>query len=325
MQPFEPGSPSLDAPARGRNFLALLGDAGNVEIMRAVRADVLARDELISRLGYEGSSFDRRIRRLKERGLVLATEVADDRRRKAYRLARCGCDLLAVDAAVDRALDGFAVQLAGAKALLMKSVSDPWDRTVLRVSLSSPQRFNDLLRLARSTAPAHAAQVAGLTVAGLKLRLARLQRLGLVVRGSASDLYQPGPNLWLLGRPAASMARWRWRWTPASVPRVAGDLAGLVRMIGGRARVPRALEVRIVMHVIPPPGMEAWPDVVVCLTDGRMTIPELTLEAPDAHMRATAPGWLDSLLDGAHDAIEVEGDPSAAQAVCRGLLDALGP
>lgn len=325
MQPVDPGFPPLDAPAQGDSFLALLGDASNIDVMAAVRDRVLVRDELISRLQCEGSTFDRHMRRLKETNLVVSVEMPDDRRRKAYRLAHCGRDLLAVNASVERALAGFAGQVDEMKDLLMKSISDPWDRAIARAVLEAPQQFDDLLRTVRSTVRSQGTRGPDLKAAGLKLRLTRLGRLGMVAQSSTTGLCQPGPNLWLLGRPAATMARWRWRWTPDNVPRIAGDLAGVVRMVAGRVRVPQATEVRVVMHVIPPPGMEPWPDVVVCLTDGRMTLPELTLDAPDAHIWSTPPAWLDSLLEDDRDGIEVEGDPSAAQAVHAGLLEVLGP
>jgi hypothetical protein len=106
---------------------------------------------------------------------------------------------------------------------------------------------------------------------------------------------------------------------------MAGDLSGLVRMLAPRVRATEELQIRVVLHVITPPTMDPWPRVVVCLTDGRMSLPELTLTDPDAHARATPRVWLESLLSGEFDAIAVEGEATAAHAVLAGLAAVLRP
>lgn len=324
MSALDP-TPTLDGPARGSGFLSLLRRTRCVALMNGLRDAPLEHDDLIADVGFEGSAFDRPMRRLTDMGLIVRMAMPDDHRRKGYHLAHCGRDLLEIDAALKAAMAGFVVQKRISKTLLVKSISDPWDRAIIRVVLEASQQFSDLLRTAhgawRPTGATHSAQ---LSAAALNRRLDRLRRLGLVARQSEAPLYEPGENLWRLARPAAQMARWRWRWTPESVPRMAGDLSGLVRMITLRVRLPQGTEIRVVLHVSAPPGMDDWPYVVVCVNDGRMSLPELTLPPSDARARATPHVWLEALLGGQFDAIEIEGKRTAAHTVLCGLAEVLG-
>lgn len=98
MSTLDP-APRLDGPARGDGFLALLADARIVALMDGVRDAPLERDDLIAHVGLEGSAFDRSMRELTDRGLIVRMGMPDDHRRKGYHLAHCGRDLLAMDAA----------------------------------------------------------------------------------------------------------------------------------------------------------------------------------------------------------------------------------
>jgi DNA-binding HxlR family transcriptional regulator len=288
--------------------------------MEGLRGAPMDREQLAARIGFDGSAFDRSMRRLTRMGLVVAMVVPDDRRRREYQMACCGRDLLAIDAELERAMAGIAVQGDDLKTLAAKAISDPWGRAVTRAVLEAPQPFGELLRTARGITERRRSR---LNAAALTTRLARLRRLGLIDHQPAppqgAALYQPGKDIWRLGQVAALSALWRWNWTPDCVPRMAGDLSGLVRMLAPRVRATEAPQIRVVLHVIAPPMMDPWPDVVVCLTDGRMSLPELTLIEPDARARATPRVWLESLLSGELDAITVEGEATAAHAVIAGL------
>lgn len=319
-----PTTDPLQCPAHGHGFLRLLADPRMVALMDGLRDAPLKREQLIARVGFDGSAFDRSMRRLTQMGLVVATVVPDDRRRRWYHLAHCGRDLLVIDAELERAVAGTAAHGHDLKALAAKAISDSWDRAVTRVVLEAPQPFGELLRTARGTwQPDTERRHSRLNAAALTMRLARLQRLGLIDHQSAppqgAALYRPGEEIWRLGQVAALSALWRWNWTPDCVPRMAGDLSGLVRMLAPRVRATGAPLIRVVLHVIAPPTMDPWPDVVVCLTDGRMSLPELTLTKPDAHAHATPRVWLESLLSGKLDAITVEGEATAAHVVIAGL------
>lgn len=320
----------LQRPAYRGGFLGLLADPRTVALMEGLRDAPLDREQLVAQVGFDGSAFDRSMRRLTHMGLVVAMVVPDDRRRREYQLARCGRDLLVIDAELERAMAGIAAQGDDLKTLAARTVSDSWDRAVTRVVLEAPQPFGELLRTARGTwQPDTERRHSRLSAATLTMRLARLQRLGLIDHQPAppqgAALYRPGEEIWRLGRVAALSALWRWDWTPDCVPRMAGDLSGLVRMLAPRVRAIEAPQIRVVLHVIAPPTMDPWPHVVVCLSDGRMSLPELTLTDPDAHARATPRVWLESLLGGELDAITVEGEATAAHAVIAGLAGVLRP
>jgi DNA-binding HxlR family transcriptional regulator len=325
---FHPATDPLLRPARGEGFLALLADVRTVELMEAVRDATLAREELITRLEFGGSAFDRRMSQLTQMGVIVTRPTPRDHRRREYRLAHNGRDLLEIGEELAQAAASLA-QNGRLNALLVKVVADPWDRTIVRVLLEAPQQFNELLRLAHGTwRPDGAGRSSTkLTPAGLSLRLERLEQLGLVSRLPAprrgAALYGLDDCIWRLGRVALRSALWRWRWTPACVPRMAGDLPALVRMLAPRVRAVDEEEIRVVLHVDTPPGRDGWPDVVVSLIDGRMTVPELTLSDPQARTSATPSAWCEAMLSGEFDAVAIEGDAASARTVLTGLASAL--
>jgi hypothetical protein len=71
--------------------------------MEAVRDGALEREELIARLEFGGSAFDRRLSRLKHMGVLVPRPTSDDRRRRAYLLAHCGRDLLEIGGDLSKA------------------------------------------------------------------------------------------------------------------------------------------------------------------------------------------------------------------------------
>ncbi len=317
-------NPPLDGPARGEGFLGLLADARTVELMRAVRDCPLGREELISRLDFGGSAFDRRVNRLTQMGVFIARQAAHDHRHREYLLTHCGRDLLEIGEELALAAASLDTQNGGLGAVLVKVATDPWDRAIVRVLLEASQPFNELLRLAHGTwHPDGRRGSPRLTAAGLSLRLERLEQLGLASRSPAprrgAALYGAGDELWRLGRVAVRSALWRWRWTPACVPRMAGDLPGLVRMLAPRVRGADGEEIRVVLHVDAPPGRDGWPDVVVSLIDGWMTVRELALNDSHARASATPRVWCEALLNGEFDAIAIDGDVASARTVLAGL------
>lgn len=324
MRPPNPADQPLDGPARGEDFLALLRRTRCLALMNGVRDAPLERNELIAHVGFEGSAFDRPLRMLTGMGLIVRMVMPDDHRRTGYHLARCGADLLALDAALQTTAAGFEVQGKIGKALLAETISDPWDRAIIRVLLEARQQLSDLSVMAhgpwRPTGTSHRSQ---LSEAALRRRLDRLCALGLVEHQLERALYGPGRNVWRLGRIAALAASWRWRWTPENVPRMAGDLEGLMRMIAPRVQLPQEREIRVVLHVSAPPGRDGWPDAVVSVIEGRTSVSAATLQTPDAHAYATPEVWLQAFLSGNLDAIEIEGERAAAHAVLPAVSEIL--
>ncbi len=325
---FHPATDPLLRPARGEGFLGLLADARAVELMEAVRDATLAREELMTRLEFGGSAFDRRMSQLTQMGVIITTPTLRDHRRREYRLAHSGRDLLEIGGELAQAAASLDAQSGRLNALLVKVVADPWDRTIVRILLEAPQPFNELLRLAHGTwHPDGAGRSTKLAAAGLSLRLERLEQLGLVSRLPAprrgAALYALGDDIWRLGRVALHSALWRWRWTPTSVPRMAGDLPGLVRMLAPRVRVADETEIRVVLHVDAPPESNGWPDVVVSLIDGRMTVPELTLSDPHARASAAPRAWCEAMLSGEFNTVAIDGDAGSARTVLISLVSAL--
>lgn len=323
-----PATDPLHRPAFGDGLLELLADARTVALIDAVRHAPLVREELIARLGFGGSAFDRRMRRLTQMGVLVARPTPRDRRCKEYLLARCGRELLEIDRELALAAASLDTQGNCLGTTLVKVVADPWDRTIMRVLLEGPQPFNELLRLARATwRPDGVRRPTRLTAPGLSLRLERLEQLGLVGGLPAprrrAVLYALREDVWRLGRVAVCSALWRWRWASARVSRMSGDLAGLVRMLAPRVRTAHEEEIRVVLHVDAPDGRDGWPDVVVCLTDGRMTVPELTLSDPNARARATPAAWCEALLSGEFNAITFDGDVTLACIVLAALASVL--
>lgn len=318
----------LQRPAFEYGFLRLLADARTVTLMDAVRDAPLAREELIARLEFGGSAFDRRMRRLTQMGVLVSRSKPRDRRRREYLLAHCGRELLEIGrelALVAASLDTQGNRLG---TPLVKVVADPWDRAIMRVLLEGPQPFSELLRLARGTwCPDGVRHSTRLTASGLSLRLERMEQLGLVGRLPArrrrAALYGLTEDVWRLGRVAVCSALWRWRWTPARAPRMSGDLPGLVRMLAPRVRTADGEEIRVMLHVDAPEGSDGWPDVVACLTDGRMTVTKLTLSGPNARARATPAAWCEALLSGEFDAITIDGDVASAHTVVAALASVL--
>jgi DNA-binding HxlR family transcriptional regulator len=295
--------------------------------MSAVRETALEREELLRRLAFGGSAVDRRMNRLIQMGVLVAKSTTRDRRRKEYLLAHCGRDLLEIGEEIARAAASLDTQ-SGLGGVFAKVVADPWDRAIMRVLLEAPQSFSELLRLAQSAwHPNGARRSARLTASGLSLRLERLEQLGLADRLPAprrgAALYTLSEDIWRLGRVAVRSALWRWRWTPGRVPRMAGDLPGLVRMLAPCVRAAGAEEIRVVLHVDAPPETDGWPDVVVSLIDGRITVPELSLSDPHARASAAAPAWCEAMLGGEFGAIAVEGDDDSAHTVLTVLASVL--
>jgi DNA-binding HxlR family transcriptional regulator len=308
--------------------LGLLADARTVGLMRAVRDCPLGREELISRLDFGGSAFDRRVNRLTQMGVFIARQAAHDHRHREYLLTHCGRNLLEIGEELALAAASLDTQSGRLGAALVKVVADPSDRAIMRVLLEALRPFSELLRLAHGSWRTDGARRSTrLTPAGLSLRLERLEQLGLARRWPAprrgAALYGPGDDLWRLGRVVLRSALWRWRWTPACVPRMAGDLPGLARMLAPRVRAAGGEEIRVVLHVDAPPGRDGWPDVVVSLIDGRMTVPELTLSDPHARASATPPAWCEALLSGEFDAVAIDGDAASARTVLTGLASVL--
>jgi DNA-binding MarR family transcriptional regulator len=326
-----PGSSelSLDGPAHGRGFLALLADGRTVALMEAVRDDWLERSELEGRLGYYGKAFGGRTARLERMGLLVGRPFARDRRKREWLLADCGRELLEIDA--DLALVAAVVDASDGGVLFRKSAADPWDRAIQRLLLDAPQPFTALLRLLNGTAQTGVeARPRQLDATGLSRRLGRLEQLGLVCRQPGprrgAGLYAPGEHAVRLARVAVRWALWRWTWTPECVPRLAGDLLGLVKLLAGRAHVAAdAGEAVVLLHVRPPKGGDGWPDVVVALAGGRISVLDAHLGEPHARVRLSPRAWCEALPGGDFDGAEIEGDAAPARSLLAGLAAALAP
>jgi DNA-binding HxlR family transcriptional regulator len=325
------GSPelSLDGPARGSGFLALLADGRTVALMEAVRDRWLERAELEERLGYGGKAFGGRARRLERMGLLVGRPLARDRRKREWLLADCGRELLEIGA--DLALVAAVVDASDGGVLLRKLAADPWDRAIVRLLLDAPQPFNALLRLLNGIAhTGFEARPRQLDSTGLSRRLGQLEQLGLVCRQPAprrgAALYAPGKHTVRLARVAVRWALWRWTWTPERVPRLAGDLLGLVKLLSERAHVAAdAGEAVVLLHVRPPEGVDGWPDVVVALAGGRISVLDAHIGKPHARVRLSPRAWCEALHGGDFDGAEIEGDVALARSLLAGLAVALAP
>lgn len=319
----------LDGPARGTGFLALLADGRTVALMEAARDGWLERAELEERLGYCGKAFGGRVGRLERMGLLVGRPLARDRRKREWLLADCGRELLEIGAEV--ALVAAVVDASAGGALLRKSAADPWDRAIVRLLLDAPQQFNALLRLLHGIAHTGVqARPRQLDSTGLSRRLGRLEQLGLVCRQPAprrgAALYAPGEHAVRLGRVTVRWALWRWIWTPEHVPRPAGDLLGLVKLLAGHAHVAAdAGEAVVLLHVRPPEGVDGWPDVVVALAGGRISVLDARIGEPHARVRLSPRTCCEALLSGDFDGAEIEGDAAPARLLLAGLAAALAP
>jgi len=310
---------------RPPGFLALHADERAIALMKAVRDGPLGRVELEERLGYGGKGLGERLSRLERMGLLVGRSLPHDGRRREWRLADCGRELLAIDAELERlaaALQGTGEELG---ALLVRSLADPWDRVILRRLLVAPLPFNELLRSLRAVGHAGLeVRLAQLDSAGLSRRLGRLERLGLVCKQPAARrgaaLYARGDQAWRLGRVSVIWALWRWRWTPGREPGMAGDLLGLVTLLADRVRVAANVNEGVVLlHVRSAPETLGWPDVVVALADGRISVLHTHFTAPLARAWATPRVWCEALLASSFEAVEMEGDAAPAHALLEGL------
>jgi DNA-binding HxlR family transcriptional regulator len=324
-----PGDP-LERPARGEGFLALLSDRRSVALLEAAGGGWLEPAELQLRLKYGGKAFEDRLGRLAEMGL-LAERPAGGRHRRVveYTLTRAGRELLEVHGELVAAA-GALDALGGERgALLRKSIVDRWDGVSLRQILAGRQSIEQLRHVLPFLVPRHpGTPYRRAPLASVSGSLERLERLGLVGRQEWDDdvLYEPGEHAWRLARPAATLARWHWRWTPEQVPWLAsGDLVGLVALIADRVRVPRELGPGFaLLHAIPPEGMRGQADVWTVVNGGRISPPvSYMLKPPIARCDAHPWTWCEALLGGGFEGVQIEGDAEFARELLDGLAAAL--
>lgn len=312
-----------------QRFLGLLADARTVALMEAVSDGPLDRGELEQLLGYGGKALGSRLSRLEEMGLLALRRLAHDGRRRQWLLTACGRELLELGVELALLANVLAAEGYEGGALLAKSFADPWDRAIVRVLVGGPQSFNGLLRALRGFAhTGMQARSPQLSSSALSLRLARLQRLGMVGMEPAprrsSALYALGEHAWRLGRVSALAARWRWRWTPEQAPRMAGDLLGLVKLVAKHVHVAAdAGEGVVVLHVRPPAETGGWADVAVTISGGGISVLQVPVGDPSAQAQAFPDAWCEALLSGSLEGVEIEGDEALMQALLAGLADAL--
>lgn len=306
-------------PLDGEGFLRLLADERTLALLRALNDGALERAELGRRLGVPERTLDHRLEALAEMGIAVRRPSARDQRRVECALTEAGGELLQVAEETQAALLRAPASRRASISLLLKLIADRVNRLILRALLGGPQPFRELLRL-----------VPELTRGTLQRHLEELVAGGLAralpgERGGARR-YELTEFVALLARVAVLAACWRLRWTPRSVPRMAGDLAGLVRVVASRVRLPPGVRGTCLLHVQPPPGVEGWPDVELSLAGGRISVLAFDpARAPDARAQAPPLAWCEAQLSGESSGIEIEGERALAEALLAALAAALRP
>ncbi|HEY1688221.1 MAG TPA: hypothetical protein VGF95_05090 [Solirubrobacteraceae bacterium] len=314
-----PFPPVVGDPTSGEGFFAVLGDSGQLTLLRELgAAGPLARSELGSRLYVSERTFARQLNSLMRTGLVLSRPMVEDHRRLECELTQAGSELLQVARYTDAvALLAPSVQFWSSRPIT-EIVADWRNRLVLRALLAGTQSFGSLLHLE----PA-------LTHGALARHLKVLVDCGLVrvvKPAGGGPLYELGETTRLLGRALLLSARWHLRWAPERLPRASGDLSGLIHLVAALTRVRLGVHGICRLGVQGQPTMSNWPDVHVFVDAGSSRPLVLSpMRQPDACAEARPLTWCEALLTGELSGIEIEGSEDLMEALLLALARALEP
>ncbi|MGO9791460.1 MAG: winged helix-turn-helix transcriptional regulator [Solirubrobacteraceae bacterium] len=306
-------------PPDGEGYLRLLADERTLALLRSLHDGAQGRAELGRHLGVPARTLDHWLEALAEMGIAVRRPSARNQRRVECALTEAGGELLLLAEEMEAALLRAPSPRRASTSRLLELIADRPNRLILRALLDGPQPLTELLRLvpelSRGTLRRHLEEL----VAGGLARALPGERRG-------ARRYELTELVALLARVAVLAACWRLRWTPRNVPRMAGDLAGLVGVIASRVRLPPGVRGTCLLHVQPPPGVEGWPDVELSLAGGRISVLAFDpARAPGARAQAAPLAWCEALLSGEPSAIEIDGERAPAEALLAALVAALRP
>jgi len=314
----------VTAPAKtakaDSGILDLLADWRIVALLGALCDGPLTRAELHGHAAdLSDSTFDRKVKRLKDRGLIAGRQQSTRPYRcNSYALTRVGVDLLEVADVVEGWEMGACTSTRRhAKGALAKLIADPINGEILW-ALSEDELTRTLLER----------RLPGRARATLERRTSTLQEVGLIERRPAADHREARYALTVHGRRAGAAvvaaARWHWRWTPQHVPLLASDVPGLICLIAPLVHTSDEVEGTCLLHVEPMPAAPARPHVHLSVAGRRLTPLPLGSTRPlSARVHAATAACWEALWRGDPQRIVVEGDRALAQAVLAGLARAL--
>ncbi len=153
----------------------------------------------------------------------------------------------------------------------------------------------------------------GLPEATLDRRLARLSELGFVRyrrrRGFPARVeYQLTPAARSLTAIALLAICWEWRWGSPARPRIACDLAGLLRLIAPLVRIDPRVSGVCELTVLSASALQ--PTTTIAMRDGTIAVlASAPRRAADAHAQAPPLEWCDALITGRPHGLELGGSP----------------
>jgi len=308
------GDPRRDRPPEdGGGYFALLAQEPARGLLRELREGPLSLAELQARRGVAERTMRHRLEALERMGLLCRHPLAGDRRATGCALTEAGLELALIMAEIE-----VVAARHGLGSRLIEVIAERRRRLILRALIDGPRTFTELLRL-----------VPGLTHAALVRDLAALRAVGLAhERGGGrrgASLHEVTGLMAQLRRALLRSAGWRWRWTPHGAPRMAGDLAGLIRLSAPFVALGPTVSGRVELHVVPPAGgMRGWSDVEVSAAAGSISIVEFDAAGkPDARVQGTPLAWCEALCGAAAGGLGIDGEIALAEALLAGLVAAL--
>ncbi len=313
-------------PGEGR-YLALFAQGRTLDIVLALRdGEPWTTEALARHVEVSERTAREQIGVLVRMGVVMRVRSRDPSHRVAWRLGELGLalpelyDLIAHCARrVAPARARSPTSLRARSLVVAEVVADAHLRAIMRILAGGALRSAALER-----------QLPWITHGKLGRDLARLRESGLVVLrpGNGSGRYElvrraRGP----LSLIALSALAWRLRIAPRHPPSQAGNVAGLMALLGPVARVAPGIHGVCVMEALVDPGAVGrvdWQPAHVSAARGRLSLlAEGPLERPRARIRASDVVWCEALLSGDFERIEIDGDRELALAVLVALAGAL--
>jgi DNA-binding HxlR family transcriptional regulator len=311
----------------GAYALSLLAVPLNVQVLTSLGESPKSLMELRMHLGSPPQTTARKhLRVLTELGLIERRRQADFPGSVDFSLCRPGRDLLAVADSVERWLSHTPNSAPEIGTPMTKSaltaLCEGWSSGIVRVLAAKPHALTELSRL-----------ITKLSYPSLERRLAAMRLVGLIDRCPSTPgrgtPYQVTEQLRFAIAPLTSGARWERQHLPMETPaikRIDVEAAFLLTLSLLDLSEDLSGICRLAMELPRPEGERQIVGVTAEVREGKVVscLARLQSEA-HAWVSGGQASWLEAVIDGSLDRLDVGGDCELAMALVDGLNGALFP
>lgn len=303
----------------GAKALTLLSNPLNVQVLQALDNGPLGLTQLRRVVGSPPQSTMRKhLRGLTELGILERRQQTEFPGSVDFELQRPGIDLLVVAESLqvwlDRCPDAhLALGTAAAKSTI-KALVDGWNSAILRALAARPMTLTELNRL-----------ISTLNYPSLERRLGALRLARLVEACAGGGRGTPcAPTMWLREgmAPLVMAAGWERTYAAEKTPPVGKlDVETALLLTVGVLRLPVELSGTCRFAVgVRGAAVDGYAGVLVGVRDGRVVscVSKLQGEA-SAWASGSTRVWLDAVLSGEVEALEVGGDSELALSLIEAL------